>query len=170
MSIALSPRRVLVSVAVVGGLAILQLGSAGGLPGLAADVWEYRTRSEELTRYESRTAELDALTTAAAERSEFRSGLHDRMLAGDTPIREAAAEYRAFVGSDPYFDSVLEAVTTGSDDSERVANYVLTSLVKGRKVDTATRHRLGEEFHAAYGRDPDFRHPPEYGAYAHPRP
>ncbi len=170
MPTALSPRRILVSVAILGGLAILQIGSVGGLPGLATDAWEYRTRSEELNEYELFTAELDARVAAAEERTEFRSGLHDRLLTSDTAIREAAAEYRAFVGSDTYFDSILEAVTTGADDSERLANYLLTSLTKGRRVDPAARHRLAEEFHASFGRAPDFQHPPEYGIPARTRP
>ncbi len=156
-------RRIGTSVAVLAGLAILHVGSAGGLTGLAADVWTYRAQREELAEDEQATADLDGRMALSAARTEFRVGLHDRMLAGHVPIRAAAAEYRACVGPDEVFDRMLAAIAAGSDDAERMANYLLTSLTKSRAVDSPTRHRLADEFRAEFGRHPQFDAPPATG-------
>jgi len=156
-------RRIGTSVAVLAGLAILHVGSAGGLKGLAADVWTYRAQRAELAEGEQATADLDGRIALSAARTEFRVGLHDRMLAGHVPIRAAAAEYRECVGPDEVFDRMLAAIAAGSDDAERMANYLLTSLTKSRAVDSATRHRLADEFRGEFGRHPQFDAPPATG-------
>ena len=156
-------RRIGTSVAVLTGLAILHVGSAGGLKGLAADVWTYRAQREELAADERVTADIDDRIAASGVRTEFRVGLHDRMVAGHVPIRAAAVEYRECVGPDEVFDRMLAAIADGSDDAERLANYLLTSLTKSREVDSATRHRLDDEFRAEFGRHPQFRTPSSTG-------
>lgn len=141
----------------LGGLALLHFGSAGGLSGLLSDLWEYRSQREGLAHDRERTAELDSQFAATAERAEFRQALLDQVVEGQLPLTRAVAEYRAFTAGDPAFAQILASVANGSDESERLANYLLTSLTSSRSLAPVTRQRLAAEFRAAYGRDPEFR-------------
>jgi len=153
-------RRLGTAAAVLGGLAILQFTSAGGLAGIASDLRDCRARNAELAESLHDTEELDERRAVAAARTAYRLDLLEQLVANRLALRAACDEFRRFVGDDPHFDRQLLAVSSGADDAERVANYLLTSLVRARPVDAATRRRLADEFGREFGHPPEFLTPP----------
>lgn len=149
-------RRLGTVAAVLGGLAILHVTAPGGLAGVAADLRDSRVKNAELAEYEQDNAELNEQMAVAGDRTAYRLDLLDRLVANRLGVRAAADDFRGFVGADPRFDRMLFAVSAGEDDAERVANYLLTSLVRARPLAPATRQRLADEFRREFGRPPAF--------------
>jgi len=147
--------------AILGGLAVLHFTAAGGLPRLAADLRDCHARNAELAENERAGEELDEQLVLTAARTEYRLGLLDELVAKRLTLRVACGEFRRFIGSDSRFDRTLLAIAGGSDDTERLANYLLTSLVKAGPVDAGTRSRLADEFRHEFGQPPEFVAPPD---------